>query len=324
MKYIFTFLILFLEAQGILWAQQMPTATVMPHYLWLQNPACVGMNRKEGYDIRLSHRNQWLPMKDAPTHQFLAVDKGFEGEKIGMGFIAFNDKRHLLSQQGFQLAYAYRVPFGYENRLETPENSYVNRGWLLSFGLGAGLLNQRLDLSEAVVKNPNDRLLMPDQPTSITGMDVSFGGDLMFKSKTPRVLDSIHLGIGMRHIPFYARFQDSSLSALSVKTHYTSYLTYIRSWHYTKMEYIALYRFNLPNAFPASQQCDLSAFFHYKKYGFVGSGWKTDFSKSSYWRAMVGITYLPKAQLMYIYENALTSRNSLAYSSHEFALSFQF
>jgi type IX secretion system PorP/SprF family membrane protein len=323
MKYTFIFLILFFFFEPTLFAQQMPISTVMPNYLWLQNPACVGMNRKEGYDVRFSHRNQWLPMKDAPTNQFLAMDKSFDSEKIGIGFIAFNDKRHLLSQQGFQLAYAYRFPFGNQKRLDMSDNTYVYQDWLLSFGLGAGLLNQRLDLSEAIIKNPNDRLLMPDQATNSIKSDVSFGGDLMFKYDKSRVVDSFHLGMGMRHIPFYANFQDSTMSSLPVKTHYTSYATYVRNWRHSnlKMEYIALYRFNVPQML---LQLDLSGFLHHKKYGFMGGGWKTDFKKSSYWRAMLGITYLPKAQLMYIYENALTSGNALAYSSHEFALSFQF
>jgi type IX secretion system PorP/SprF family membrane protein len=298
--------------------QQMPTTPVAPGYLFLSNPACAGFNGDDAYHLRLLHRNQWLGVKDAPTTQFVAIDKGMKGEKIGMGISVFNDKTHILSQQGIQMAYAYRLRLENGGRIESPNNSYTGRDWRLSFGLSGGFRNQRLDLSEAILKNPADRLLMTGKLMNHTGFEMGGGLDLLFKLDKKIRLDSFHVGISIRHFAPFSSVETPE-AALQTARHVTTYMNYSRGWTHLKMEYLVLHRFSIPNS---TQQLDLTALLHVKKIGFVGAGWQGDMQKSQYFRTFLGITALKNYQLMYIWGNAVNKTAALNYNTHEIGLHF--
>lgn len=86
--------------------------------------------------IRLTARQQWFGVEDAPSLQTLSFNtKVGEGEQSGIGFIAFNDKNGYHSQLGGKISYAHHLELSSRSR-------NVNR---LSLGINAGFVQNRLD-----------------------------------------------------------------------------------------------------------------------------------------------------------------------------------
>jgi type IX secretion system PorP/SprF family membrane protein len=84
--------------------------------------------------IRLTARQQWFDVDDAPQLQTLSAH-GSIGEKSGAGIIAFNDRNGYHSQMGMKLSYAHHIMF---SRSDLDLN-------MLSFGMSGALVQSRLD-----------------------------------------------------------------------------------------------------------------------------------------------------------------------------------
>ncbi|MAY22853.1 MAG: hypothetical protein CMC74_08750 [Flavobacteriaceae bacterium] len=92
--------------------------------------------------LRLSARQQWFSENEAPNTQSLSYHTRL-GERSGIGAILFNDGNGYHSQVGGYLTYAHHIMF---SRSKYDLNQ-------LSFGLSAGLMQQRLDETQF---DPND------------------------------------------------------------------------------------------------------------------------------------------------------------------------
>jgi len=86
--------------------------------------------------IRLTARQQWFGVKEAPSLQTLSVN-GRAGEKIGIGGIAFNDKNGNYSKKGAYATIAYHLLL---SRSELDLNQF-------SFGISLGVIQHSLDQS---------------------------------------------------------------------------------------------------------------------------------------------------------------------------------
>jgi type IX secretion system PorP/SprF family membrane protein len=93
--------------------------------------------------LRLTGRQQWLGVKDAPALQTLSFN-GALGERSGAGIIVFNDKNGYHSQTGMKLTYAHHIMF-------SRDNVDLNQ---LSFGMSAGFIQSNLDESTFYDNNP--------------------------------------------------------------------------------------------------------------------------------------------------------------------------
>lgn len=89
--------------------------------------------------IRLTGRTQWFDVNDAPNLVTLSAN-GRIGDKVGVGGILYNDSNGRFSQQGVYGTFAYHLLFS-RDEVELHQ---------LSFGLNAGLLQERLDESDLV------------------------------------------------------------------------------------------------------------------------------------------------------------------------------
>ncbi|MBE7640709.1 type IX secretion system membrane protein PorP/SprF [Salegentibacter sp. BLCTC] len=109
--------------------------------LFLIHPSMAGAaNRNQ---IRLTARQQWFDVANAPSLQTLAIN-GRVGDKLGVGGIVFNDKNGNFSKIGAYAAVAYHLLF---SRSELDLNQ-------LSFGLSAGIIQHRLDQSSFNIFDP--------------------------------------------------------------------------------------------------------------------------------------------------------------------------
>lgn len=84
--------------------------------------------------VRLTGRQQWFDVDDAPGLQTINVN-GRVNEQIGLGGIFYNDSNGRFSQQGGYATFAYHLMF-------SRSTADINQ---LSFGLSAGVLQDRLD-----------------------------------------------------------------------------------------------------------------------------------------------------------------------------------
>ncbi len=108
--------------------------------VYLVHPSAAGIGNCGKF--RLTARNQWAGIEDAPSLQTLSFHTRI-GDYNGVGLILFNDKNGFHSQQGVQLTYAYHIDLDREN--------YTNQ---LSFGMSFMAVNNKLDQSSFIIPDP--------------------------------------------------------------------------------------------------------------------------------------------------------------------------
>ncbi len=102
--------------------------------LYLLHPSMAGASNYN--KIRLTARQQWFDVEDAPSLQTLNMHFRV-GEKIGLGGIVFNDENGNYSTRGAYATFAYHLLF---SRSELDLNQ-------LSFGISGGIIQHSLDQS---------------------------------------------------------------------------------------------------------------------------------------------------------------------------------
>lgn len=102
---------------------------------YLVHPSMAGIG--QGGKVRLTARQQWFDVDDAPNLQTLNAHYRV-GEKSGVGAILFNDANGFHSQSGIKLTYAHHLQMGGDIRS-------LNQ---LSFGLSGTVLQSSLDETE--------------------------------------------------------------------------------------------------------------------------------------------------------------------------------
>lgn len=102
---------------------------------YLLHPALAGI--KNSAQFRLSNRQQWSGVKDAPS-LFTFAGSTRIAERSGIGVIAYGDKNGYHKQSGFKATYSHFITFS-ESRYD------LN---LLSFGISAGFDRTSLDETE--------------------------------------------------------------------------------------------------------------------------------------------------------------------------------
>lgn len=132
----------FLGASIFVHAQE--TLPIYTDYLsdnvYLIHPSAAGF--RDCSKVRLTARNQWSGVQDAPSLQTLNFHTKF-GEKGGLGLIIFNDQNGYHSRQGVQGSYAYHLDLG---RFEEYRQ--------LSFGLSIMVVNNKLDETSFEIPDP--------------------------------------------------------------------------------------------------------------------------------------------------------------------------
>lgn len=135
-------LFLFIFSFSIRAQEVIPTySDYLTDNLFLLHPSMAGAaNRNQ---IRLTARQQWFDVEDAPNLQTLSVN-GRVGEKVGLGGILFNDSNGNFSKSGAYATFAYHLMF-------SRSNADLNQ---LSFGISGGIIQHRLDKSNFTEFDP--------------------------------------------------------------------------------------------------------------------------------------------------------------------------
>ncbi|MCB7482416.1 PorP/SprF family type IX secretion system membrane protein [Christiangramia sediminis] len=132
---LFLVLIMFLNTSALKAQEIIPTySDYLTDNLYLIHPSMAGASN---YDkIRLTARQQWFDVEDAPNLQTLAYNSRVN-DKIGVGGILFRDENGNYSKVGGYATFAYHLMF---SRSTIDLNQ-------LSFGISAGVIQHRLDTS---------------------------------------------------------------------------------------------------------------------------------------------------------------------------------
>lgn len=137
------------------------------------------------------HRQQWLSFPGAPNTQALTINTPLRKGKMGIGAELLRDQIGPKTSIGAYLDYAYRIPLGKGK---------------LAFGLGAGILNYRINWSIIEYRDQADVYAqLADQVTNLP--DFKFG--VFFNNK------NFYTGFSVTHLnrAEYGRFTaDSSIS----------------------------------------------------------------------------------------------------------------
>ncbi|MFM1878533.1 MAG: hypothetical protein RLZZ241_1399 [Bacteroidota bacterium] len=119
---------------------------------YLIHPAMAGNGN--GGKIRMTGRQQWFDLLEAPNLQTLNIQYRFPNSPNGVGVILFNDANGYHTQSGLKMTYAHHLNFASDARIFKQ----------LSFGLSVTALQSALDETDF-------RSMMPDP--SISGSVIS-------------------------------------------------------------------------------------------------------------------------------------------------------
>lgn len=122
------------------------------------NPAYAGY--KEQLNLHTFYRNQWTGFPGAPKTMSLSVDAPMMQYNMGLGLQVNNDKVGIENSLAVFGIYSYRLKINDEARL--------------SFGLGAGFINNSLDGTNSIVDDSGDEL-QPGVKSSAFTPDLKFG-----------------------------------------------------------------------------------------------------------------------------------------------------
>tara|TARA_B100000795_G_C22780710_1_gene432129 strand:- start:984 stop:1955 length:972 start_codon:yes stop_codon:yes gene_type:complete len=138
MKLLKSFFLLYVSAFFIVEVLAQETLPIYSDYLsdnvYLIHPSAAGIGNTG--KLRLTARQQWAGIKDAPTLQTLSFHNRFS-DKAAVGFILFNDSNGYHSQKGFQGTYAYHIDIN--------QGSSINQ---VSFGLSLTAVQNQVDQSQ--------------------------------------------------------------------------------------------------------------------------------------------------------------------------------
>lgn len=142
-------LLLFLSATGLA-AQQTAQYTQNVFNMFAINPAVAGS--KDCIDVRLGYRQQWVGFPGAPVTGWATINsvikpkrRSFHANRHGVGLFVEADNTGPLGYTTLQLAYAYHLQ--------------LKRDVFLSFGLYAGLLQEKLSMGDVLASDNQDPAL---------------------------------------------------------------------------------------------------------------------------------------------------------------------
>jgi type IX secretion system PorP/SprF family membrane protein len=167
MKYLYTMItatLCWIGAGTAGLAQQNPQFTNFLFNSFAINPANAGL--KECLDARIGYRTQWVGFENNPRTVFLSAHQRIKkisrdrGALHGAGLIVEADNTGPTARSLIHGAYSVHLPLSRKTRI--------------AFGLAAGILQYRIDMSQVFVPQPNDPILQ-QSANELVFPDIRFG-----------------------------------------------------------------------------------------------------------------------------------------------------
>ncbi len=274
-------------------AQQLPQLSQYNSNDYLYDPAVAGS--RPWFEIRSTHRNQWVGIQDAPRTFMLSATTPL-GTNMGVGGYIFTDNVGPSRRTGMQLSYSYHFR--------------ITEDIKLGLGLSFGMLQFLIDGSKIQFHDPDDPL-MDDQLRGSLMPDATFGLYLYhekwwFGATAPQLL---------RNRVIFFDDRDQSLSTLAA--HYYALGGYrIPIGDDLKLEPSFLLKY----VDPVPPKLDLTATLRYRDMVWLGATYRTEDALSF----MVGYWMKKTFQFGYSYDLTTTNLRNYTSGTHEVMLGVTF
>jgi type IX secretion system PorP/SprF family membrane protein len=276
-------------------AQQLPLYANYFFAPQMTNPAVSGA---DGFsELTTMHRQQWQGMEGAPETSALVFNGALNKERIGYSVYAYTDKTDIVSRSGIYGNYAYHA--------QLSETS------VLSFGVGAGYVNNSFDMASVRVKNLGDPFLIPANQNGT--LDMTLGLNL-------RVAD-FNLGVSVPQLLnptiTYSNNYDGPVAYHLIR-HYVARTQYDIKVQKDRMVLSPMV--TVRAAAFVKPQVDAGLMFDMKEYGYIGAMYRSNYAATM----NVGVHLTPVLSLGYAHEFSTNDYASFLGMSNEFILSYKF
>lgn len=296
MKNLFIAAILVLQTASMI-AQQLPFSSQYYTNPFVINPAFTGSHDQT--NIFLTHRSQWTGIAGAPQTSYLTVDGPIQVKNIGLGLKVYSDVTDITSRVGAFVNYSYKLKIDDDNNL--------------FLGIALGILDNRIDLSKAVIRDKDDPFIVQQQLRK-TAFSSDFG--LAYTWKKLEVGIAIPQLIGNQIK--YKTNDGTTNSYYNLTRHYQGSVKYL--FDVVKEKEITAYPLIMVRyAAGLPVQYDVNAVLDWKKIGWIGITYH-----SNYAVALSGGIRYKNLALGYAYDLGISKLKAYQGSSSEFLLSYTF
>ncbi len=276
-------------------AQQIPLYSHLYFAQAMVNPARSGA--KGFSELVTIHRQQWQGMEGAPETSALLFNGATNKERIGYSVYAFTDATDIVRRSGVYGHYAYHA--------QLAENS------VLSFGIGAGYVNNTFDMASIRVKNEGDPFLFPANTNGT--LDINLGLNLK--------VENFQLGLAAPQVLAPAITYSNNYTgpvAFHLIRHYVVQTQYDLPIQKDRMTLSPLVVVRAANH--VTPQVDAGMMFNVTEYGYVGALYRSNFGAS----AQIGVHLTPLLTLGYAHDFSTNEYATSLGMSNEFILTYRF
>jgi type IX secretion system PorP/SprF family membrane protein len=277
-------------------AQQLPFSSQYYTNPFVMNPAFTGNH--ELTRAMLTHRSQWTGIAGAPQTSYLTVDGPIEARNIGLGLKIFSDVTDITSRVGAFANYSYKLK--------------INEDMNVLFGLGLGVIDNKIDFSKAIVMDTEDPLLFSEAQHK-TVFSADFGAAFNWKALEVGVAVPQLIGNKIKY-----KHDDGENSYYRLARSYRGTVKYV--FDVIKEKEITAYPLVAISYTPgALVQYDVNAVIDWKKIGWFGVTYHSNYAVA----LSAGVRY-KNLGVGYAYDIGIGKVKSYTGSSSEFLLSYTF
>lgn len=275
MKHYYTLLLFVLGCWSNSSAQQTPLYN--QHYVnpYVYNPSYVGFN--SGASVTALRNQKWSGYDGGFVTNYFSVGTQLKGGKSGVGLDLYSDFVGLSSKLKAHLAYSYKIK--------------LTENMALRAGVSAGVIDNRINFSGAIVSDIDDPLL---NGTGIsngkTSFDVNFGLNYTFSDFYLGIAVPQALGNQLKYDSAQTLFYTLERQFI-LNTGYKFYLNKDKKISITP-DLLGIYSPNLPLNYNGS------LIFEWEKYGWIGATYKSDYAVG----ANIGINLIDNLKIGLAYD----------------------
>ena len=273
-------------------AQQIPLFNSYTLNQFLINPSYAGASGKTNiYGI---NRIQYAGFAGAPVTYMMTADAGIKDKKMGVGGLLFSDRNTLLSQNGFQLTYAYTIK--------------LNEKWKIGMGLNAGMVQWTLNFDQLKADMPSETVL-----TNYRSNATTFRSDVGLRLSS----DKIDFGISIPQmvsskVNYNDYLKDSKGKYTSIP-HYVANLSYLVS---LKNEINIKPMLVVRGAKGLAPQIDVIGLLDYKNKAYATLGYRAGYALT----LGGGLKLNNGITIGYAYDKPVNNISKYSSGSHEFVV----
>ena len=294
-RYIVTATLLLLAGFSKIKAQQLPLYSNYFFTPFIYNPAQSGTEGST--ELTLLHRRQWVDVQGSPETSALAINGSLNEQKVGWSVYGFRDVTDIISRMGIYGNYAYHIKLA--------DNTS------LSFGLGAGYINNAID--QSAIRSKDAEAIITVTTDNRGNFDLNTGANLS--------IADFKLGFAIPQLlnPSIEYTENTTQPVnYSLIRHYVVNASY--DFRFKGKDNILTPLVMIKAAKNVPIQFDAGAIFNLKDYGYVGAMFRSDYAVT----ANIGLNLTDELTLGYAYDFSTNTFASSLGISHEFMLKYRF